>query len=81
MRPTLVGLALFGVFFLPPLFVFACALILCVRYRAWEVLFIGLLMDYLWLPSGSTFSMIPLATLIAIALVWLFEPLRTQFLD
>lgn len=53
--------------------------LLALRWRAWEVLAIGLWMDLLWLP-GIFFSHLPLFTLAAIALVWGFEPLRREFL-
>ena len=53
--------------------------LLALRWRAWEVLVIGLWMDFLWLP-GAFFSSLPLFTFAAIALVWGFEPLRREFL-
>lgn len=46
-------------------------------FRAWEMLPIGLLADFLWLPARSP---IPLYTLGAIAIVWALEPLRREFL-
>ncbi len=55
-----------------------CMLFLALRYPAWEVLFIGILVDLIWLP-GTDFSM-PLFTIGAITIVWLFAPLRDQFL-
>ena len=54
--------------------------LLALRYRAWEVLLLGLLIDLLWLPSLGLFSPLPLCTLFSIATVWIFEPLRNQFL-
>lgn len=56
-----------------------CAVLLSLRYRAWEVFLFGALIDILWLPSGSFFG-VPVATCASLALVWLFEPLRRQFL-
>jgi hypothetical protein len=52
--------------------------ILAVRFRAWEVLAVGALVDLLWLPAGLT--PLPLFTLAALILVWGLEPLRNEFL-
>jgi hypothetical protein len=54
-------------------------LLLSLRWRAWEVPLLGLLMDFLWLPAGALYF-IPLCTILAVALLWVFEPLRTQLL-
>jgi hypothetical protein len=56
-----------------------CALALSLRYRAWEVVLFGALIDMVWLP-WSMFHGIPTATITAIILVWALEPLRRQFL-
>ena len=48
-------------------------------YAAWEVPLIGLLMDFVWLPSQGHFA-IPVFTLLGIIMVWLASPLRKQFL-
>ncbi len=57
------------------------ALVLCLRYRAWEVVPIGIAFDLLWLPDLS-FSLhgLPLATLTAFILLILLEPLRRELL-
>ncbi len=55
------------------------ALALSLRYRAWEVVLYGVLLDILWLPSNFFFG-IPVATCASLILVWGFEPLRRQFL-
>lgn len=65
---------------LPPWVAILCMVILCVRYRAWEVLFIGMIIDLTWLPSGISIHALPLCTGIALLLVWGLEPLRRQFL-
>jgi len=52
--------------------------LLAFRYPAWEVLFIGLLTDFLWMPG--LFSQLPIFTLAALVLVWGLEPLRKEFL-
>ncbi|KKW19494.1 MAG: hypothetical protein UY63_C0012G0003 [Parcubacteria group bacterium GW2011_GWA2_51_10] len=51
---------------------------LALRYPAWEVLLIGILMDYLWMPD--VLYSLPLFTITAFILVWGFEPLRKEFL-
>ncbi len=56
---------------------------LALRWRAWEVIGVGLFMDFLWMPtpvSFLTFESLPLATLIACLLVFALEPLRRQLL-
>ena len=53
--------------------------LLAVRYRAPEVLALGLIMDLLWLPD-TVLSTAPLFTLGALLLVWGLEPLRNEFL-
>ena len=57
-------------------------IILALRYRAWEVLILGLLVDLLWFTPGSVegFTLLPLFTFAGLALVWGFEPLRREFL-
>ena len=79
MRLTLVMLAILGVFTTPWLSLVA-VLILSLLYRAYEVLLIGLLFDFLWLPLGSPLTFVPWATIIAICVVMLAEPLRNEFL-
>ncbi len=77
------ALALFGfgsIFFLSPVFVVVVIIILSLRYRAWETLFMGLLMDFMWAPSGSMLMLIPFATLLSIFIVWALEPLRSELL-
>ena len=68
--------ALFTVWWIPAI----CMLLLSLRFRAWEVPLLGLLIDFLWLPAGSPFVNIPIFTLVALVVVWLFEPMRSQLL-
>ena len=78
-----VGLALFGfgsIFFLSPIFVFLIMIILSVRFRAWEALFMGLIMDFMWAPGQSMMMLVPFATLLSIFIVWALEPLRSELL-
>ncbi len=77
------AIAIFGfgaIFFLSPIFVFLAIIALSVRYRAWEALFMGLLMDFMWTPGGSFIMIFPFATLLAIFIVWALEPLRSELL-
>lgn len=53
-------------------------LLLALRYRAWEILGIGVAMDLLWLPSGI--SALPLFTIGAIVLLWGLESFRNEIL-
>jgi len=64
--------------FAPWPFAVACMVLLSLRFAAWEVPLIGLLMDLLWLPE--THFMIPYCTVFGIAVVWLASPLRRQLL-
>jgi hypothetical protein len=77
------GIALFfSVVFGSPYFAAALAVALSLRFRAWEVVAAGLLMDLLWMPSVAftTEGAIPYATAIALLLVIGLEPLRRQLL-
>ncbi len=74
-----VGLVGFvGAFFAPWWVPLVCIILLALRYPSWEALFIGLVMDLLWLPSGGFH--IPVFLTAAIVLVWICAPLRNQFL-
>ncbi len=79
---TRVALALagfFGVLFAPWWVPLSCMILLSLRYAAWEVPLIGLLLDFLWLPSGEHFA-VPIFTLLGIIVVWAASPLRRQLL-
>jgi len=67
-----------GAFFLPWWVPLVCMAALALRYPAWEVLVIGLVMDMLWLP-GNGFEL-PVFLIAGIVLVWICAPLRNQFL-
>lgn len=79
-RLAVAFLGFISIFFLPPFFVFLAIIVLSVRYRAWEVLFMGLLMDFMWTPGGSFMMIFPFATSLAIFIVWALEPLRSELL-
>jgi hypothetical protein len=69
--------------FTPWWVVLIIAILLNLRFRAWEVILIGLFMDLYWMPfqvSFLSFDSLPLATIIAIVLVFGFEPVRRQLL-
>lgn len=51
--------------------------LLSLRFRAWEAIIIGLLMDLLWLPTAGHY---PWYFIASIAIVWIFEPLRKELL-
>ena len=63
---------LFGPWWLP----LVPIVLLSMRFRAWEGIFLGLLMDFLWLPAYH----VPFYFLGALAIVWFFEPLREELL-
>ena len=54
----------------------ACIVILSIRFDAWEVVAIGLLVDFLWLPPST----VPWFSLCALSIVWLLAPVRAEFL-
>lgn len=70
------GSALIGVPWLTAL----CIVLLAARYRAWEAILLGLFVDFLWLPVEFTTITFPYFTLASLVVVWIFEPLRLQFL-
>lgn len=79
MRTALAIVGLLGAIFAPPWVTILCMGLLAFRYPSWEVLFIGLLTDFLWIPTG-VFHPLPIFTLSALILVWGLEPLRKEFL-
>ena len=78
-RLLIAGVGLLGAFFAPWWVPLICMLALSLRYPAWEVPLIGLVVDMLWLP-GDGFHY-PVFTLVGIVFVWLCAPLRAQFLQ
>ncbi len=77
-RIFVASVGILGAFFAPWWVPLACMVLLALRYPAWEVLFIGLVMDLLWLP-GEGFE-VPFFLIGGIVLVWICAPLRNQFL-
>lgn len=78
-RIILVVVGLLSVLIAPPWVPAIIVLLLTLRWRAWEVLFIGALMDVLWL-SDFFFYGLPVATLASALLLWLLEPFRKELL-
>ena len=68
-----------GAVFAPPWLPLVAMVALSIRYRAWEAVAIGMLVDLLWIPDISLGSL-PLFTIAGLVLVWGFEPLRQEFL-
>lgn len=79
MRIALAAVGFVSVFVISPWVTFLVALLLSLRWRAWEVIAMGFFVDALWLPSTAFFG-IPFATLIGVALVWFLEPFRNELL-
>ena len=72
--------AIISVFVLPSWVGIVCIILLALRYRAWEAVLIGALIDLVWLPSGPGIHVLPIFTILALVVVWGLEPLRAQFL-
>jgi hypothetical protein len=69
-------LGLYAVLFGPSWLIVVPMLLLSMRFRAWEVIALGLLADFLWLPGLH----LPLFLIAGICIVWVFEPLRRELL-
>ena len=81
MRPLVVFAGFLGVVIGLVWLPLVAMILLAVRYRAWEIVIIGLLLDFAWQPLGPFVSALPVFTVVSIILVWIFEPIRTQFLS
>ncbi|KKW45112.1 MAG: hypothetical protein UY94_C0003G0011 [Parcubacteria group bacterium GW2011_GWA2_56_21] len=80
MRVSLFVAGVLGAIFFPPWVPLVCMGALALRFRAWEVIILGMLVDFLWLPSGAFFGTLPLFTIAGLILAWGLEPLRSEFL-
>jgi len=78
-RVALGALMLVSGLFLPWYVTLVWALALCLRYRAWEVVGIAVMLDLFWMPTSLPLAF-PYMTLCALALLAVFEPLRKQLL-
>jgi len=77
-RFTVAAIGMLGAFFAPWWVPLICMIVLALRYPAWEVFVIGLVVDLLWLPSLG--FQIPIFLIAGLVLVWICAPLRSQFL-
>lgn len=78
LRFLIAAAGFFSVLFAPPWVTLIFMALLAFRFPAVEVLVIGLIMDFLWLPVGA--GEIPLFTIAALIFVWGLEPLRKELL-
>ena len=76
-RIVVAAIGFLSAIFLPWWIPAICIVILALRWRAWEAILLGVFMDLLWLSPASG---LPLFTILAIVIVWIFEPLRKEFL-
>ncbi len=79
-RTTVSIVGAIGAIFLYPWVTAVCIALLAVRFRAIEAVGLGVLLDMLWLPHDTLLTMLPLCTIVALIVVWGFEPLRLEFL-
>ncbi|MEK7628750.1 MAG: hypothetical protein AAB421_05060 [Patescibacteria group bacterium] len=79
-RPFISGLSFASVLFAPPWAPLILMGVLSLRFRAWEILIMGVCVDLLYLPPGG-FYMIPIpATICATAILIGFEPFRRNIM-
>ena len=79
-RIGLFALGVAGALFVSPWVPAACILLSSLRFRAWEAVLLGVFTDLMWLPAGSLLINPPLFTMGSIIIVWMLEPLRSEFL-
>ena len=79
MRNTFFILTVLSAFVLPWWITGLCIVATTLRYRAWEVLIVASALDALYLPENF-FHTLPIATLLTLMLLWIFEPVRARFL-
>jgi len=75
-RLVTVIVGFFGIFFGPPWLTLVSMAVLAFRFPAVEVIIMGVLMDFLWLPATG----IPLFTIASIIFLWGLEPVRKELL-
>lgn len=83
-RIALGVLGIVGALAAPPWVPLLAMVLLAIRYPAYEVLAIGLFVDFLWFTPGTAeglSSSLPLFTIAGLLLVWGLEPLRSEFLS
>ena len=80
LRVVIAVIGFFGAIFLPWYVPAICIFLLALRWRAWEAILLGVFTDLIWLSPGGGLHILPLFTIGAIIAVWIFEPLRGEFL-
>lgn len=76
-RILVAAIGFVGAIYLPVWVPIGAILVSAFFWRAWEAMLLGLFVDFLWLPVHA----FPWITLGAIVVVWLFEPIRSEFLS
>lgn len=80
LRAFVAGISFASVLFASPWVPIVGAGILAVRFRAWEILILGALIDLLYVPPGGFFGIPIPATLVAFILLLGLEPFRKKLL-
>jgi hypothetical protein len=76
LRIFLFCLGVWAAIFGPPWLPVIVMVLIVMRFRAWEVVFLGIFTDFLWAPGLH----VPLYLIASIVIVWAFEPLRKELL-
>jgi hypothetical protein len=79
-RALIGGVSLAGILFAPAWVPFVGIGALAIRFRAWEVLVLGAIIDLVYVPPGGVWGIPIPATLFAFILLVLFEPIRQKLL-
>jgi hypothetical protein len=77
-RLALAVLAFVSVLFAPLWVTAVLGVVLAVLFEAWEVIVLGLIADFLYLPPGGFFHIPMPMTLLAIVFVWAMVPIRKR---
>ncbi len=80
LRIIIAAVGFLGIFVAPSWVPLVCIVLLSLRFRAWEGIVIGLVLDLMWLPLGLPYVHVPFYTLVSILIVWGLEPLRLELL-
>lgn len=75
----LIVVSVLSAIFMPPLVSLVVLVVFSFLKCPWEALFVGLCIDFLWLPA-SPFPL-PFFTIAALFLVWGLEPMRRELLS
>lgn len=78
-RVALGALTFISGLFFPWYITLVFAVAVSVRYPAWELVGIAVILDLFWMPASLPYAF-PYMTLSALALLMVFEPLRKQLL-